>query len=83
MPAIDLVCFIIKTISDMGEKYDMNLSVISDLVLIFTEKHFKKLGQSKEEIASHIMNVLKLINEKGQESLKKNSDVIKHNIGFD
>eukprot|EP00347_Sterkiella_histriomuscorum_P023653 403333856 len=70
---------IIKIISNVGEKYETNLALISEVVLLFSEKNGQNISQTTKD---QIVIILELIHSKGQENLKKNNDLIKRNINL-
>ena len=84
LPELSKFCFqLIKNVADSGEKYDTNLSLISDLVLMFTDYCFGSLEDTQKEIAvDNIAVVLHLLAERNTDDLRKNLDVIKRNINL-
>ena len=65
--------------SDLGEKYDSNLTIISDITLMFGEKHLKAIPEEpRNKIKTNMANLTQLLLERGTEDLRKNVDLIKN-----
>jgi hypothetical protein len=74
--SIEFVSGLLENVSDLGEKYDANLALISELVLMYCEKGYYQKSGRREQLGK----VIQLLVEKGTESLIKNVDLLKRHL---
>ena len=69
-----------ENVGDLGEKYDINLALISDIVLLFVEGPLTMVQIGEDRFKANIQKIIKLLLEKGTEALIKNVDLIRKHI---
>ena len=72
--------FILRSAAEAGEKYEQNLKLLSDLMLLVTE-NLKAMPEGvKSDIEANSLVVCEALEAKGKEDLTKDLDRIRNNI---
>ena len=77
---IKVVEYILSHVQKCGEKYDINLELLSDMCLLISQSELP--AQKLESISNYSQTLVEMLKEKGGEHLIKNIDVIRGNLGM-
>lgn len=71
---------VLKQTAECGEKYDMNLELLSELCLILSQSEVS--ANHSDELCKHSRVLIDILKAKGGDVLLKNIDVIRANLAL-
>ena len=74
----DFACFAVEHAAKCGEKYEQNLSLLSDLAVLVTEH--KPTIEKNPQLKDACEALIELLVDKDKEELVKDIDVIRNNL---
>ena len=69
-----------QNVGNLGEKYNINLALISEISLLFVEGPMKTIQFGQDRLKENLQKIITLLVEKKTDALIKNVDLIRKHI---